>query len=29
MENQIRVLKVEPGKPPEETMLENKLESMQ
>ena len=29
MENQIRVLKVEPGKPPKETMLENKLESMQ
>ena len=29
MENQIRVLKVEPGKPPEVTMIENTLETMQ
>lgn len=29
MEDQIRVLKVEPGKEPEQTMMENTLEAMQ
>lgn len=29
MNNQIRVLKVEPGKAPEVTMIENTLEAMQ